>query len=64
MTENDYIEELKKRWPRRGDATIETINFADEATRAAVELIHNLACFLFAGQNPYSDDKLRKKAKG
>lgn len=34
MNENDYIEELKKRWPRRGKATIEAITLADEATRA------------------------------
>jgi tetratricopeptide (TPR) repeat protein len=36
MTENDYIEELKNRWPRtaKTKATIETITFADEATRA------------------------------
>lgn len=33
MTENDYIEELKKRWPRKGKATLETITFADEAIR-------------------------------
>jgi tetratricopeptide (TPR) repeat protein len=34
MTENDYIEELQKRWPRRGDAALEVIALADEATRA------------------------------
>lgn len=36
MTENDYIEELKKRWPRtaKTKATLETIAFADEASRA------------------------------
>jgi len=34
MNENDYIEELNKHWPQKGDATIETIALADEATRA------------------------------
>src|SRR5258708_11174332 len=34
MTEEDYFAELRKRWPRRGKATTETIAFADEATRA------------------------------
>ncbi|MFO1512337.1 MAG: hypothetical protein U1F83_05385 [Verrucomicrobiota bacterium] len=33
MTENDYIAELKNRWPRKGEATMETITLADEATR-------------------------------
>ena len=34
MTEDNYIAELKKRWPRTGEAALETIAFADEATRA------------------------------
>lgn len=36
VTENDYIEELKNRWPRtaKTKAMIEAITFADEATRA------------------------------
>jgi tetratricopeptide (TPR) repeat protein len=34
MTENDYIEELKKRWPRTDDAALEVIARADEATCA------------------------------
>jgi tetratricopeptide (TPR) repeat protein len=35
MTENDYIEELKKRWPRTDEKpTMEAITLADEATRA------------------------------
>ena len=35
MTEEDYIEELKKHWPRlKSEATLETIAIADEATRA------------------------------
>src|SRR5215218_4084571 len=34
VTESEYIEELKKRWPRTGEGTKETIAFADEATRA------------------------------
>lgn len=36
MTENDYIEELKKLWPRtaKTEVAIETITFADKATRA------------------------------
>jgi tetratricopeptide (TPR) repeat protein len=33
MTEDEYISELKKRWPRQGDATLETIALADEAVR-------------------------------
>ena len=33
MTEDDYIAELKKRWPRQGEAALETIALADEATR-------------------------------
>jgi len=32
--------------------------------RDAIELIHNLAYFLFIGKSPYKDDTLRKKAKG
>jgi len=36
-----------------------------EDYRDAIELIHNLASFLFTGLNPYNDnDTLRKKAKG
>jgi hypothetical protein len=35
MTEEDYIEELKKRWPRlKSEATLEAVALADEATRA------------------------------
>jgi len=37
---------------------------SEEAYRDAIELIHNLAYFLFTGQNPYYGDTLRKKAKG
>lgn len=33
MTEDEYIAELQKRWPRQGDAALETINLADEAVR-------------------------------
>ena len=38
--------------------------FPEDSYRDGVELIHNLASFLFSGQNPYNDDTLRKKAKG
>jgi tetratricopeptide (TPR) repeat protein len=31
MTENDYITELKTRWPRDCDASLETVALADEA---------------------------------
>jgi hypothetical protein len=36
VTENDYIEELKNRWPRTTEtkAALETVALADEATRA------------------------------
>jgi hypothetical protein len=34
------------------------------AYRDALELLSNLASFLFTGLNPYNDDTLRKKAKG
>ena len=34
MTEEEYIAELRKRWPRKADATLETVALADEATRA------------------------------
>jgi tetratricopeptide (TPR) repeat protein len=34
MTEDNCIAELKKRWPREGEATLETIALADAATRA------------------------------
>jgi tetratricopeptide (TPR) repeat protein len=34
MTEEDYIAELRKRWPRKGKAMLETVALADEATRA------------------------------
>ena len=34
MTEEKYISELKKGWPRKGDATLEAIALADESTRA------------------------------
>lgn len=30
----------------------------------AIELIHNLAWFLFTGENPFQDDALRTQAKG
>jgi hypothetical protein len=36
----------------------------EDAYRDALELLHNLAYFLFTAQNPYTDDTLRKKAKG
>ena len=36
----------------------------EEAYQDALELLHNLASFLFTGLNPYNDDTLRKKAKG
>jgi tetratricopeptide (TPR) repeat protein len=36
----------------------------EEAYRDALELLNNLASFLFTGQSPYEDDTLRKKAKG
>lgn len=35
MTENDYIAELKARWPRDCDASLDTISIADEAVRAS-----------------------------
>lgn len=35
----------------------------EEAYQDALELLHNLASFLFTGLNPYKDDTLRKKAK-
>jgi tetratricopeptide (TPR) repeat protein len=35
-----------------------------EDYRDAIELIHNLAYFLFTGQSPYKGDTLRRKAKG
>ena len=34
MSENDYITELKARWPQTSDASLETIALADEALRA------------------------------
>jgi len=35
MTEEDYIEELRERWPRyKAKAMLETVALADEATRA------------------------------
>jgi tetratricopeptide (TPR) repeat protein len=34
VNEKDYITELKNRWPRKCDATLETIALADEAVRA------------------------------
>ncbi len=34
MTEDDYISELRARWPRDSDASLETITLADEAVRA------------------------------
>jgi hypothetical protein len=34
------------------------------AYQDALELVHNLASFLFTGLNPYKDDTLRKKARG
>ena len=36
----------------------------EEAYRDALELLHNLAAFLFTGESPFKDDTLRKKAKG
>jgi hypothetical protein len=36
----------------------------EEAYQDALELLDNLAYFLFTGLNPYNDDTLRKKAKG
>ena len=35
-----------------------------EAYADAIELIHDLAYFLFVGESPYEDDTLQKKAKG
>lgn len=77
----DVAEELKEqpsieRWIAEGfwycDAEIAAIaghsnfsRFPEDAYRDGVELIHNLAYFLFSGRNPYRDDEtLRKKAKG
>jgi hypothetical protein len=37
---------------------------SQEVYRDAIELIHNLAYFLFIGESPYKDDTLRRKAKG
>jgi hypothetical protein len=40
---------------------------SEEAYREAIELVHNLASFLFIGRTPYDDafvETLRKKAKG
>lgn len=34
MTEEEYIFELGKGWPGRGDASLKTVAFADEAVRA------------------------------
>jgi len=34
VTENDYIKELRERWPQDCDATLETIALADEAVRS------------------------------
>ena len=36
----------------------------EDAYQEAIELVHNLADFLFFGESPYKDDTLRKKAKG
>lgn len=36
----------------------------EDAYQDAIELVHNLATFLFLGESPYKDDTLRKKAKG
>jgi len=36
----------------------------EEAYRDALALLNQLADFLFTGQRPYTDDSLRKKAKG
>jgi len=36
----------------------------EDAYRDALELLSQLASFLFTGLNPYNDDTLRKKAKG
>jgi len=37
---------------------------SEEAYRHAIELIHNLAYFLFIGESPYKNDTLRRNAKG
>lgn len=37
---------------------------AEGAYRDAIELIHDLASLLFFGMSPYTDDTLRKRAKG
>lgn len=34
MTESEYISALQARWPFEGDATLETLAFADEAVQA------------------------------
>jgi len=36
----------------------------EKAYQDALELLDNLASFLFFGQNPYDDDTLQKKARG
>jgi hypothetical protein len=36
----------------------------EDAYKDAIELVHNLATFLFFGESPYKDDTLRRKAKG
>jgi hypothetical protein len=36
----------------------------EKAYRDALTLLNDLAWFLFMGQSPYTDDTLRKKAKG
>ena len=36
----------------------------EDAYREALALLDHLAYFLFMGQSPYKDDRLRKKAKG
>ena len=45
MTEDDYISELRERWPRQGHGTLEAIAFADEAVRA-IPLSPRLRCML------------------
>ena len=36
----------------------------EDAYRDAINLIHDLAYFLFMGESPYNGDTLRNKAKG
>ena len=36
---------------------------SEEEYRDAIQLLHDLAWFLFTGESPYEDDSLRHKAK-